>query len=264
MTQTASPGSDARRTASTFGRREAPDFARAHRHSRFVRFVKRALPAALIIALVVLIALPIARQLTAVIELPFEVGSLHLSGTRLTMEVPKLSGFTDDGRAYRVNASTASQDLTNPDMLDLTDVDARMELANKNWATVKSPEGTVDTKRQIIWLRNGVDLASGSGYAGRMKDAEVDTKAGSVVTQNPVVLTYKDGKLVADRMTVTDRGNRAFFEGHVQLDFRMSDLPDRQNPPPAAVPAAPAAAPLPPAGAPLPKPAPNRTPGATQ
>ncbi|MEW6255597.1 MAG: LPS export ABC transporter periplasmic protein LptC, partial [Pseudomonadota bacterium] len=245
MTQTASPDHDARRTATTFARRGAPDYARAHRHSRFVRFVKRALPAVLLLALVVLIALPIARQLTAVIELPFEVGSLHLSGTRLTMEVPKLSGFTDDGRAYRVNAATASQDLANPDILDLTEVDARMELANKNWASVKSPEGSVDTKRQIIWLRDGVDLASGSGYAGRMKDAEVDTKAGSVVTNNPVVLTYKDGKLVADRMTVTDRGNRAFFEGNVQLDFRMTDLPDRQTPPPGAaapVPAAPAAA----------------------
>ncbi len=231
MTQTASPDHDARRTASTFTRRGAPDYARAHRHSRFVRFVKRALPAVLLLALVVLIALPIARQLTAVIELPFEVGSLHLSGTRLTMEVPKLSGFTDDGRAYRVNAATASQDLTNPDILDLTQVDAWMELANKNWASVKSPEGSVDTKRQVIWLRDGVDLASGTGYAGRLKDAEVDTKAGSVVTNNPVVLTYKDGKLVADRMTVTDRGNRAFFEGHVQLDFRMTDLPDRQNAP---------------------------------
>lgn len=247
MTQTATTGPDARRTASTFARRGAPDFARAHRHSRFVRFVKRALPVTLFVALVVLIALPIARQLTAVIELPFEVGAMHLSGTRLTMEVPKLSGFTDDGRAYRVNASTASQDLTNPDVLDLTDVDARMELANKNWASVKSPEGSVDTKRQVIWLRNGVDLASGSGYAGRLKDAEVDTKAGSVVTNNPVVLTYKDGKLVADRMTVTERGNRAFFEGHVQLDFRMGDLPDR---PPAAPPgAAPTAAPASPAPA---------------
>ncbi|WP_127089020.1 hypothetical protein [Aquabacter cavernae] len=246
MTQTALPGSDARHTASTFARRGTPDFARAHRHSRFVRFVKRALPVALIVGLVVLIALPIARQLTAVMELPFEVGALHLSGTRLTMEVPKLSGFTDDGRAYRVNASTASQDLTNPDVLDLTDVDARMELANKNWATVKSPEGSVDTKRQIIWLRNGVDLGSGSGYAGRLKDAEVDTKAGSLITQNPVILTYKDGKLVADRMTVTDRGNRAFFEGHVQLDFRMTDLPDRQNAtPPAGQPATPAATPAP-------------------
>lgn len=253
MTQTATPGHDAGRTASTFAQRGAPDFARAHRHSRFVRFVKRALPVTLFVALIVLIALPIARKLTAAIELPFEVGALHLSGTRLTMEVPKLSGFTDDGRAYRVNASTASQDLTNPDVLDLTDVDARMELANKNWASVKSPEGSVDTKRQVIWLRNGVDLASGSGYAGRMKDAEVDTKAGSVITQNPVVLTYKDGKLVADRMTVTDRGNRAFFEGHVQLDFRMTDLPDRQTPaqqpaahsPAAPAPAAPAAHPAP-------------------
>jgi len=39
-------------------------------------------------------------------ELPFSLGTLSLSGTRLTMEAPKLSGFTDDNRAYNITAET--------------------------------------------------------------------------------------------------------------------------------------------------------------
>lgn len=241
MNQTVSPAAQDERTAATFGQRDAPDFARAHRHSRKVRFVKRALPLLLAGTAIAIVTVAVVQQLSLKIELPFEVGTLHLSGTRLTMETPKLSGFTDDGRGYWVNAVTASQDLTNPDILDLTNIDARMELANKGWAGVKSKTGSVDTKKQIIWLKDGVDLSSAAGYSGRLANAVVDAKEGSVATDNPVVLTFRDAKLVADRMTVTDRGSRAFFEGHVQLDFTMSGLSGQQGVP--AVPAPPGPAP---------------------
>lgn len=256
MTETFSPATQEERTAATFGSRAAPDFARAHRHSRKVRFIKRALPLLLGGTAVAIVVVAVIQQLSIKIDLPFEVGTLHLSGTRLTMETPKLSGFTDDGRGYWVNAVTASQDLTNPDILDLTNIDARMELANKGWAGVKSKTGSVDTKKQIIWLNDGVDLSTGAGYSGRLANAVVNAKEGSVSTENPVVLTYRDARLVADRMTVTDRGSRAFFEGHVQVDFTMSDLSDRQK---AQAPAAPAAQPAPQKSgnlAPQPKPAP--------
>lgn len=246
MNETVSPAAQTGRASATFGRSSsAPDFVRAHRHSRKVRFVKRVLPVLLGGTLIALVGVSVLQQMNIKIELPFELGALHLSGTRLTMEVPKLSGFTDDGRGYWVNAASASQDLTNPDILELTDIDARLELANKGWAGVKSKTGAVDTKRQVIWLKDGVDLSTAAGYSGRLADAEVDAKAGSVATGNPVVLTYKDGKLTADRMTVKDRGSYAFFEGHVQLDFRMSDMPDRQNPPvaPGAPPTSPAMVP---------------------
>lgn len=239
MDNTVSPAAQEGRTAATFGRRDAPDFVRARRHSGKVRFVKRALPLLLGGTAVAIVAVAVVQQLNIKIDLPFEIGALHLSGTRLTMETPKLSGFTDDGRGYWVNAVTASQDLTNPDILDLTNIDARMELANKGWAGVKSKTGSVDTKKQIIWLKDGVDLSTAAGYSGRLANAVVDAKEGSVSTDNPVLLTYRNAKLVADRMTVTDRGSRALFEGHVQLDFTMADFTDRQNdpaPPPAAQP----------------------------
>ncbi|MFG1396671.1 hypothetical protein [Roseixanthobacter pseudopolyaromaticivorans] len=254
------PTPHGREQISTYGARALPDFRRAQRHSAFVRFVKRALPIGLIVALVAMIAFPLIAQFGMKIELPFEVGAMHFSGTRLTMEKPKLSGFTDDNRAYTVNAATASQDLTNTDVLDLTVVSARMELANKGWATVKSATGTVDMKRQFIMLRGGVDLATNGGYAGFLKDADVDAKAGSLTTDKPVLLTYMDGRLVADSMKVFDRGTRAFFEGNVQLDFRLANL---SNP---AAPGAPASAPsgapaaAPPAATPRATPAPAATP----
>jgi len=54
-----SPQDMDRREAAGFASHAAPDFRRANRHSARVRLVKRVLPAALIIALVLMIAVPL-------------------------------------------------------------------------------------------------------------------------------------------------------------------------------------------------------------
>ncbi|MFG1270413.1 hypothetical protein [Xanthobacter versatilis] len=220
--------------------RASPDFSSARRHSKRVRWIKRLLPLSIVVAVVAIGAVSILSRLKLSIELPFEIGHLTLSGSRLTMELPKLSGFTDDNRGYRVTARTATQDLTHPDLIDLTDIEARLEMTDKGWAKVAAKVGTFDTKKQFITLGDGVDLAMNGGYGGRLQDAEVDVKAGTIATENPVVFTYLDGRLVADRLHVGDRGTRALFEGNVQLDFRMSNLPGQKSgeaTPPAGAPA---------------------------
>lgn len=209
--------------------RPSPDFSSARRHSKRVRWIKRLLPLSIVVAVVGIGAVSILSQLKLSIELPFEIGHLTLSGSRLTMELPKLSGFTDDNRGYRVTARTATQDLTHPDLIDLTDIEARLEMTDKGWAKVSAKVGTFDTKKQFITLGDGVDLAMNGGYGGQLHDAEVDVKAGTIATEKPVVFTYLDGKLVADRLHVGDRGTRALFEGNVQLDFRMSNLPGQKS-----------------------------------
>ncbi|MFG1350611.1 hypothetical protein [Xanthobacter autotrophicus] len=209
--------------------RASPDFSSARRHSKRVRWIKRLLPLSIVVAVVGIGAVSILSRLKLSIELPFEIGHLTLSGSRLTMELPKLSGFTDDNRGYRVTARTATQDLTHPDLIDLTDIEARLEMTDKGWAKVTAKVGSFDTKKQFITLGDGVDLAMNGGYGGRLHDAEVDVKAGTIATEKPVVFTYLDGKLVADRLHVGDRGTRALFQGNVQLDFRMSNLPGQKS-----------------------------------
>ncbi|MFS8035791.1 hypothetical protein ACI7BZ_02310 [Xanthobacter sp. AM11] len=234
-----------RREAATFSLRPAPDFRSARRHSARVRWIKRLLPASIVVAVLAIGAGSILSRLKLTIELPFDIGHLSLSGSRLTMELPKLSGFTDDNRGYSVLAKTATQDITRPDVIDLSEVEARLELADKGWARVNAKIGSFDTKKQFVTLGDGVDIAMNGGYGGHLQDAEIDVKSGTITTVHPVVFTYLDGKLVADRLSVTDRGKRAMFEGNVQLDFKPSNLPGAPKAAPTAAPGAtaPAAAP---------------------
>lgn len=216
------------REAEAFNPPTPPDFTKARRHSARVRWIKRLVPLAIVLAVVGIGAVSILSRLKLSIDLPFDIGQLSLSGSRLTMELPKLSGFTDDNRGYRITARTAVQDLTQPDVIELADIEARLELADKGWASVNARTGSFDTKKQFITLGDGVDLAMNGGYAGKLADAQVDIKAGTIATAHPVVFTYLDGKLVADRLDVTDRGARALFQGHVQLDFRLNNLPGQK------------------------------------
>ncbi len=210
--------------AAAFSAPRPPDFQQAQRHSARVRWIRRLLPLGIVAAVVILGAGSLLARLQVKLDLPFDIGHLTLSGSRLTMELPKLSGFTDDNRGYSVTAKTATQDLTRPDVIDLSDIDARLEMADKGWTTIAAKTGSIDTKTQFIRLDDGVDLAMKGGYGGHLRNAEVDVKAGTIVSREPVTFTYLDGKLVADRLTVSDRGEKALFEGNVQLDFRLSSL----------------------------------------
>lgn len=201
-----------------------PDFRRAQRHSARVRWIRRLLPLTIVAATAVIGVGALMQSLQVKIELPFDIGRLSLSGSRLTMDLPKLSGFTDDNRGYSVTAKSASQDLTQPDMIDLTDIEAKLEMADHGWATVQAKAGTIDTKKQFITLGEGVQLAMKGGYGGHLESAEVDVKAGTITSSQPVRFTYLDGRLVADNLSVSDRGEKALFTGHVQLDFRLSDV----------------------------------------
>ena len=52
-------------------------------------------------------------------KLPVYIGNLVVSGTKITMEKPHLSGFSADRRPYELQAKAAIQDLTDPDHVEL-------------------------------------------------------------------------------------------------------------------------------------------------
>jgi len=85
----------------------------AKRHSRFVRFLRKAVPAVGIFGPAAL-ATP---SLMSKIRMPRLPVIVAISGTRVAMEVPHIGGYTWDRRAYQGSAQTAVQDLTKPDLL---------------------------------------------------------------------------------------------------------------------------------------------------
>lgn len=221
--------------ASHQGRSQAADdrlFRAALRHSRRVRFLRRAIPASIIILLLAIAGAAYFNPFRNLPKLPLDPGKLVLSGTKITMEAPRLAGFTRDDRPYEVTARAAAQDLANPTVLELKDIHARMQTQEKVTVEMQAAVGMYDTKADTLHLMNKILIMSSSGYKGRLSDAVVDVKAGKVVSESPVEIELPNGSLNANRLEMADNGELIRFGGGVQMDLVMNS-PDPQTKAPA-------------------------------
>jgi lipopolysaccharide export system protein LptC len=86
------PPRPARQEQDEFLRRRQAAFQDAKRHSQRVHLLRRVLPIVAGIALVLVSLWLYFDPLRYVRELPVSVGALKISGTKLTMEAPRLTG----------------------------------------------------------------------------------------------------------------------------------------------------------------------------
>lgn len=181
-------------------------YRRALRHSRRVRLLRTCLLAAIV---VVLAGVVVDNYLPSVggLRLPGEIGSVVIQGTKITMQKPRLTGYTSDGRAYEFNAEAAAQDITKPDLVQLERIRSKMAMADKSTVDLWADEGVYDMKGDMLTLNNNIRLVSSTGYQARLSQAVVDMRKGNVVSDTPVWVKLLDGWLNAKRLEITDNGD---------------------------------------------------------
>lgn len=192
-------------------------YRRARRHSRWVRFWRIAIPVGVAAVFSVVFLFAYFRPLQVLSRLPIDPSKLVISGTKITMEAPRLAGFTRDGRGYELTAKAAAQDLTHPDILELKDIHARVEMQDKTTLRLAANTGIYDTKADVLRLRDDIQVSSSSGYEGRLSEAVVDIKKGVLVSEAPVELKMLNGTLNANRLEVTENGDAVFFDRGVKM-----------------------------------------------
>jgi lipopolysaccharide export system protein LptC len=207
-------------------------FAIAARHSRMVRALRIAVPAAVILAMTAIIAVSIFNPFRLLLpKLPLDVGNLVVSGTKITMESPHLSGYTPDRRPYELWASTATQDLTDPDHLDLKTLRAKFLMEDRTTVTLDARNGLFDTKEQLLELRKDILLHSSTGYEARLTRAFVDMGKGTVTSDEHIDVKLLNGTLTADKLRITGGGEIVRFEGNVVMNLdnlAAGDASDQQ------------------------------------
>ncbi|WP_152647575.1 MULTISPECIES: LPS export ABC transporter periplasmic protein LptC [Rhodopseudomonas] len=203
-------------------------FAVAARHSRLVRMLRIAVPLAVVLAMAVIVAISIFNPFRYLAKLPIDMGDLVVSGTKITMESPHLSGFTPDGRPYELWARTATQDLTNPDRVALQTLRAKVMTEDQTTITMDARDGLFDTKAQLLNLQKDVYLRTSTGNEAWMTQADVDMGKGTVSSDRPVDVKWVGGKLRGQRLRITGKGEVIRFEGGVVVNL------ENANPAPAA------------------------------
>ena len=204
-------------------------FRAARRHSKWVRFLRIGLPTAVLLVLAVVFLVTYLNPLRMFTKLPIDIGNLVVSGTKITMEQPRLSGFTRDGRAYEVTADAAAQDVTKPDIVELHDIHAKVQMQNNGLIKMSAATGVYDTKAETLKLTQNILLTSSTGYECRLSEALIDTRKGNVVSEHPVEVKMLQGTLNSNRLEVIDNGDRVLFDGGVDMILNLNQQNDQRN-----------------------------------
>ena len=213
-------------------------FAAAARHSRMVRMLRVAVPAAVLLAMasIVLISVINPFRILAPNNVPVDMSNLVVSGTKITMETPHLAGFSTDQRPYELWAKAAIQDLADPDHVELKTLRAKVMMEDKSTVTMDARTGFFDSKQQMLDLRKDIFLQSSTGYEARLSQAYVDINKGTVTSDEHVDVKLLNGTLTADRLRIINSGEIVRFEGNVVMNLIMESPPapepELEPPPP--------------------------------
>jgi lipopolysaccharide export system protein LptC len=210
-------------------------FASAARHSRMVRVLRIAVPAAVVLAMASIIAVSIFNPFRILLpNLPVDMSNLVVSGTKITMESPHMAGYSTDLRPYELWAKAAIQDLTDPDHMELKTLRAKVMMEDKSTVTMDARTGYYDSKQQMLDLRKDIFLQSSTGYEARMSQAYVDINKGTVTSDEHVDVKLLNGTLTADKLRIFNSGEIVRFEGNVVMN--LDNLGDPPAPEPVAPP----------------------------
>ena len=193
----------------------------ALRHSRYVRWLRLSVPAGIAAVLFMVVAANYMPPIGG-FRLPGELGKLVIKGTKITMQQPRLTGFTNDSRSYEFTANAAAQDITKPDLVELNKPHAKVQMQDKSMVTMSAVSGIYNMKTEMLTLSDDINLVSSTGYEGRLSEAVIDVRKGSVVSEKPVWVKLLNGFLNARRLEVVENGAVVRFGG-----VAMTILPDK-------------------------------------
>ncbi|MPZ36842.1 MAG: LPS export ABC transporter periplasmic protein LptC [Rhizobiales bacterium] len=191
-------------------------FRAAVRHSRLVRILRVGIPLSIVLAVTALAAYQWIDPMRVLARVPISTDGMVISGSKVIMRQPRLTGYTKDERPYTLTARTAARDLANPDVLEMEDIRTSIVMQDGRKVEVTAREGLYDAKADTIRLQHNV-VVSSADYEVLLHDALVHVKAGSVVSEQPVEVKMLQGTLTADRIEVAESGAVIRFERNVTL-----------------------------------------------
>jgi lipopolysaccharide export system protein LptC len=188
-----------------------------------VRFLRLAIPIGTALAMGGVLMVSFAEPLKVA---GLTLGPVSLSGTKITMENPRLSGFRKDSRPYEVTAVTAMQDVRKPNVVELKEMKARMVMDERGGAArLEAAAGIFDTSKEQLELRQDIRVNTDGGQTAQLKSASIDFKAGTVLSREPVTVTFPNGMIEAQGLEVSDNGKLIVFTGRVHTILEDTSEP---------------------------------------
>jgi lipopolysaccharide export system protein LptC len=192
-------------------------FRAAVRHSRFVRTLRVGIPICCTIAVAGLAVFAWLDPTRMFGNFSVRLSDLVISGTKIKMEQPRLSGFTRDARPYDLTARYAAQDITKPDLVELSGLRAKVLMQDTSTVEMSAATGLFNTKSEVLNLEKDIVVISSSGYRGDLTQAVVDTRKGNLTSNKPVSIKLPEATINSNGIEIENSGEMIRFTGGVSV-----------------------------------------------
>ena len=202
-------------------RRDDKQFDTAHKHSRRVKFLKKALPISAVSVVVIFIG-SIFFSSTQFGNLSIE--SADFIDGKLVMKSPTMAGFDSRERPYDVKADRAIQDPKAPAVVSLEGINALVPVDDKSNARIIAAKGVYDSEKETMTLEDDILVTGARGMEIKLRSANIDMKSGSLLSSEPVSVRSNNTQISANSVQVRDNGNDILFQNRVRMTIQPSAL----------------------------------------
>jgi lipopolysaccharide export system protein LptC len=186
------------------------------RRSQMVAWLKRLLPVAALLLLVLLAVAPNLRIGPATDRVTYEATASAGNGALSTMQNAQYHGVDQRGQPFTLTADQANQRGT--DDVVLAKPVGDITLTSGAWLMLRSDTGVFNQKSQLLELHGNVTLYRNDGTMMTAPLAAIDLRAGSATSAAPVSAQGPFGTLnAANGFNFTGRGTDLKFLGPVTL-----------------------------------------------
>ncbi|AJY48377.1 hypothetical protein TM49_19600 [Martelella endophytica] len=198
-------------------------FRKAAKHSRHVRLLKVLLPVAALLITAGLIAATLLRDM---VPDNLSLDAASIENGMIVMTNPGMSGRNKDGIAYSLKADRALLPAADPDNSDVTleNVIATVPVDDGVTAVVNATSTLFNRLTEQLNIGEPFTIKLSNGMTADFQSANIDIKAGTLVSNDPVSVDSPQASVVARNVNITDNGQKIEFGGGVHVELAPSAL----------------------------------------
>jgi LPS export ABC transporter protein LptC len=190
---------------------------RARRHSRSVRALRTVLPLCFVVMLFGFgsTVMKTGGFGSGLPDIPIP----RILPENLAMANPHYEGFSKDGSSYKVAAKSARQNLSDTNIIKLSEITGTLvdlEKAKTNFTAVR---GDYNQKTAKLELFEQINVDGETGLKAVLKSATIDTRDSSLVSKEPVNIVFAAGTITANTLKFRNKLHEATFFGNVVAQF---------------------------------------------
>ena len=196
-----------------------------HRYSRFVAWMKLALPmAAMALVLLVVIWPRIQSAVEKISKLP----RIDLSQARdLRMVNLHYAGKDKHNRPFTVTAEGARQHSESDDLVELEGPKADMTTESESWLALNAYTGVYRPQSQLLDLFGNVEVFQDKGNEFVTDSAHIDMAKGNAEGDEPIEGHGPFGTIKAQGFRIENQGEVIIFTGKTELVLEQHDAKEK-------------------------------------